>query len=118
MKNPKMKWKTRVFSQYPRNGTKVMGYTMRTDRYRYTEWPRFHKNPNYKPNWNELYGIELYDHELDPEENHNIAFKPEMKTKVKEYSDLLHKGWRNALPSSKFTSTAPNIDKGVHIDVL
>lgn len=36
--DPKQKWKTAAFSQYPRmdvSGTTIMGYTMRTDRYRY-----------------------------------------------------------------------------------
>ena len=33
---PDRPWKTAAFSQYPRG--KAMGYSMRTDRYRYTEW--------------------------------------------------------------------------------
>jgi len=34
--NPGQPWKRAAFSQYP--GGEVMGYSMRTNRYRYTEW--------------------------------------------------------------------------------
>ena len=76
IKNPHGPWKTAAFSQYPRtapNGDSVMGYTMRTDQFRYTEWPQFKGKPEYKPNWSVLYGVELYDHKIDPEENLNRA---------------------------------------------
>jgi arylsulfatase A-like enzyme len=36
--DPARAWKRAAFSQYPRKGQQVMGYSMRTDRYRYTEW--------------------------------------------------------------------------------
>ena len=39
----------------------VMGYTIRTDRYRYTEWSRGSE------------GIELYDYHIDPFEYRNLA---------------------------------------------
>ena len=44
-----------------------MGYSMRTDRYRYTEWAEPGKEPA---------GVELYDHQADPAENVNIAGCP------------------------------------------
>jgi arylsulfatase A-like enzyme len=47
--------------------TSIMGYTLRTDRYRYTEW-----------NEGE-YGVELYDYENDPMEFTNLAGKAEVK---------------------------------------
>jgi len=39
-----------------------LGRTVRTDRYRYTEWPE---------------GAELYDHDSDPNEFHNLANDPQ-----------------------------------------
>jgi hypothetical protein len=52
-----------AISQYPRSGN--MGYSMRTDRYRYTEWRV--KNSNL------LLERELYDHFLDPGEDTNVV---------------------------------------------
>ena len=101
MKDPKTpKWKNRVFSQYPRTpqGHSAMGYTMRTDRFRYTEWPKFTGKPEYKPDWNKLFGVELYDHSMDPEENVNVAHRKEYQDMVKILSKELHEGWRAALP--------------------
>jgi hypothetical protein len=50
-------------------GKQYMGYTIRTDRYRYVEWYEWNKE-NIKGN---LTARELYDHETDPDENINIA---------------------------------------------
>ena len=38
--DPARSWKSAAFSQYPRSheGRQLMGYAMRTDRYRYVEW--------------------------------------------------------------------------------
>ena len=61
--DPERDWKTAAFSQYPRPN--LMGYTMRTDRYRYTEWKSTEDGS--------LEARELYDHRQDPQENVNIA---------------------------------------------
>jgi len=52
-------------SQYPRNSKTIMGYSMRTDRYRYVEWRAVGSNVPAE--------IELYDHVYDPREDVNIA---------------------------------------------
>merc|ERR1712066_996491 len=41
-----------------------MGYTMRTDRYRYTEWVRWN-GTTLSPIWSDLKAVELYDHKDD-----------------------------------------------------
>ncbi len=56
---------------------------------------RFKGAPDYKPDWNVQYGVELYDHVKDPEENENEARDPDYKTVVLELSKLLHAGWRH-----------------------
>lgn len=52
-----------AISQYPRSGN--MGYSMRTDRYRYTEWRL--------ENSNIIVDRELYDQFLDPREDTNVV---------------------------------------------
>ena len=88
-------WKNRVFSQYPRGDHgPVMGYSMRTDHYRYTEWVHFKGKPLYQPQWNISYGTELYDHKKDPEENWNRADDPAYKEIRQTLMAQLHAGWR------------------------
>uniref|UniRef100_A0A8W7PG61 Iduronate 2-sulfatase n=1 Tax=Anopheles coluzzii TaxID=1518534 RepID=A0A8W7PG61_ANOCL len=84
-----------AYSQYPRPGTypslfpnsdepklrhiKIMGYSMRTDRFRYTAWIKF--NPDYfKRDWSTIYGEELYDHWIDPQENMNLIDRAPLAT--------------------------------------
>ena len=87
-------WKSAVFSQYPRpaGGKALMGYTMRTDRYRFTAW--LHRNDHSKVD-----AVELYDHQSDPQENINIANEPANAALVKELMAKLNAGWKAALPS-------------------
>jgi len=95
MENPNLSWKKAAFSQYPRG--KIMGYSVRTERYRYTEWAEPGKQP---------VGIELYDHKKDPDENVNVAHRPDNKELVAKLSRILHAGWKAALPSDAKVSRA------------
>lgn len=69
--NASQTWKQAAFSQYPRKfrNMNLMGYSMRTERYRFTRWV-------HRKNSTKVAGIELYDHSVDPEENKNIAKDP------------------------------------------
>ncbi|XP_071099564.1 iduronate 2-sulfatase-like [Haliotis cracherodii] len=101
MKNPNYpNWKTAAFSQYPREvgQNRVMGYSIRTDQYRYTEWPEFQGSPQYQPQWNIEFGAELYDHHIDYQENVNRANDPAYQTVRDELRGKLIAGWRQALP--------------------
>ena len=100
LRKQKTAWKSRVFSQFPRevDGTPVMGYSMRTRRYRYTEWVRFVGRPHYKPIWQNNFGVELYDHYTDPYENTNHANDLDYVAVRKNLSQKLHLGWRRSLP--------------------
>jgi arylsulfatase A-like enzyme len=94
LSDPEHPWKTAAFSQYPRRGGDrdggVMGYTMRTARYRYTEWQQVDTG--------EVLARELYDHERDPQENVNVAAKPDQAKVVEMLAKKLAAGWREALP--------------------
>ncbi|MHC4993920.1 MAG: sulfatase [Planctomycetota bacterium] len=54
-----------------------MGYSIRTDRYRYTEWG------------DGLEGVELYDHQIDPGEITNLANDPAHEQTVARLAKLL-----------------------------
>ena len=71
-----------------------MGYSMRTNNFRYTEWVTFSGAPNYKPNWDEILGVELYDHSKDKQENVNVADNPDYLLIRQELSRQLRAGWR------------------------
>jgi len=91
LQNPGRPWKRAAFSQFARGFTyRFMGKSMRTDRYRFTEW----KDQIDK----RLVAVELYDHETDPQENINIAEDPEHKELVRQLSSRLAAGWKAALP--------------------
>ncbi len=67
--NPNAKWDRPAISQVAR-GQKVMGYSIRTERYRYTEW-----NDGKD-------GDELYDYQTDPKELKNLAQNAKLKTEL------------------------------------
>jgi arylsulfatase A-like enzyme len=91
MNNPGQPWKKAAFSQYPR-GQNRMGYTMKTDQYRYTEWVTRDGN-------REILARELYDHAKDPAENINVVDDPVYQTIVPELAAMMQAGWQHARPS-------------------
>jgi uncharacterized sulfatase len=60
-------------------GDSFPGYSLRTGRWRYTEWDGGKK------------GLELYDHQTDPQEFTNLAERAEHAATVKELAAQLHK---------------------------
>ncbi len=88
--DPKRCWKTAAFSQYPR-GQDLMGYSMRTDRYRFTAWVN-------RKDHSKVDAIELYDHQNDPQENMNIAKDPAQSANVDLLMAQWKQGWRGARP--------------------
>jgi len=79
--DPECPWKKAAFSQYPRG--RVMGYSMRTERFRYTEWRDRMTN--------KLMAQELYNHEKDPQENVNAAAQPEYERDIQRLAGMLKK---------------------------
>jgi len=90
LSKPGQPWKKAAFSQYLRPGKeKFMGRSMRTDRWRYTEWV------NAK---GESGGVELYDEANDPKENVNVAGDPKNKEWVVQLARELKAGWSAVMP--------------------
>ncbi len=94
--NPQRPWKEAAFSQYPRNAGKssagaLMGYSMRTARYRFTVWVG-------RDDHSKVDAIELYDHQADPQENTNIAKVPANAVLVEKLMAQWRAGWEGARP--------------------
>jgi uncharacterized sulfatase len=88
--NPSARWDHPAFTQVRRGGAAnaFMGYSVRTERWRYTEWEDGKR------------GAELYDEKGDPDELRNLASLPEHRAVVGEMKKLLQR----VRPAS---STAP-----------
>ena len=141
-------WKSAAYSQYNRRisykssyatdsplsvagAGKGMGYSIRTDRYRYTEWWRTNgdygafngsSSQPYDPDAsrvvaNEASFVELYDYQNDPNETENLAYTQAEAhaTLIAELQTLLHDsdnsdyvgdGWKKDLQASPYNVPA------------
>ena len=88
LKDPTATVRQVALSQFPRG--RIMGYSMRTDRYRYVEWQDWKTK--------KIVARELYDHRSDAKEMINIAAAKEHQATVEKLSKLLSAGWKGALP--------------------
>ena len=76
----------------------IFGYTLRTKRWRYTEWDTGEQ------------GRELYDHENDPFERTNLADAAEQAARIEEFAAVLHTATSQTFPES---GEIPQIRGGV-----
>ena len=67
-----------------------MGYSMRTARYRFTEW--------IERDSGNVMARELYDHANDPHETRNLANMLSARELVRKLSTQRNAGWRGAKP--------------------
>lgn len=98
LEDPDRPWKSAAFSQYPRGagqagGGALMGYSMRTDRCRFTVWVT--RNDPARVD-----ATELYDHQTDPQENVNIAKLPANAALVERLMAQWRRGWKGSLPAA------------------
>ena len=84
-------------------GKRLFGYSLRTDRWRYTEWDEGRQ------------GRELYDHDNDPKELTNLAEQPEQAAVVAQLSDQMRGAVKQTFPEDGKTpplqagTWAPNL---------
>lgn len=69
-------------------GKRFFGYSLRTPRWRYTEWDEGQQ------------GQELYDHDTDPKELNNLAKRPDQAMFVAELSQQLRTAVQSTFPPS------------------
>jgi len=97
LEDPQTKVKEIALSQTPRPSNpssvryaakppQVMGYSIRTDRFRYTEWQDFATG--------EVQAKELYDHDVDPQESSNVIEELAYNEELKRLSKLLEMKFR------------------------
>ena len=106
--DPNAEWKYAAFSQFPRFDPakpksadpkeRLMGYTIRSDKWRYTAWVEFDWD-NGQPHWDKVHATELYDHagddgtDMDKFEAVNLASVSTYKATVIALHNQLVKGW-------------------------
>jgi len=99
--NPAAGWARPAFSQVQRGN--FPGHSVRTDRWRYTEWDFGAK------------GWELYDHNTDPQELHNLADDPQHAAVVKEMKALLKTVHPAPVPGGK---ARPGFAESIGVNVV
>ncbi len=82
LEDPEAKFKGYALSQYPRGGMRIMGYSLRTDEWRYVEWMERRTR--------KVAARELYDHRTNRLEARNLAEDERYSDVVKRHEDLLH----------------------------
>ena len=93
LKNPRATGRGWTISQVTRGrrryqGSRFFGYTLRTPRWRYTEWADGEQ------------GRELYDHDADPRELTNLADDPALAQTVAQLSKQLREAVNDTFPAS------------------
>jgi iduronate 2-sulfatase len=68
------------------DGRRFFGYSLRTSRWRYTQWDEGHQ------------GHQLYDHDADPREQINLADDPDHADIVRQLSDQLRAAVEASFP--------------------
>lgn len=87
LKDPSARWDKPAYTQVTRNRNNppLMGYSVRNERYRYTQWGK-----------DGAAGEELYDYQTDPDEHHDIAGEKDSASVIAELKPLVQayaKNW-------------------------
>ncbi|MGH9846440.1 MAG: sulfatase [Blastocatellia bacterium] len=98
LKDPQARWEHAAYTLVKRGPLDqpelVVGRSVRTERWRYTEWDRGIRIGEGKK-------AELYDHDADPHELKNLVADPRHAETVKTLRQLLRHGWPNSLEGVK-----------------
>jgi iduronate 2-sulfatase len=94
VRTPSAPWKDAAFSQFRKtiNGVRCMGYTMRVDTFRYTEWRS-------RKDLTRVVARELYDHRHHHDENENVIDQVGYAKIIKAMAAKMKAGWRAARPT-------------------
>ncbi|MBT3383180.1 MAG: sulfatase-like hydrolase/transferase [Prolixibacteraceae bacterium] len=91
LKDPQVEVNKVAISQYPRGKSldydrksEIMGYSIRTENYRFTRWQKY-ENPN------EVVAVELYDHSKSKVAEKNLTSDEKYVGKIEELNKLMDK---------------------------
>jgi uncharacterized sulfatase len=84
---PQLEWQRPAFTQVQHGA--IAGHTIRTERWRYTEWNEGEK------------GVQLYDHDADPQELRNLANDPAFAQTVAEFKQIAKRNWPTKVEGGK-----------------
>jgi len=92
LESPQREWNRPAYTQVlrPGDGQPVMGRSIRTERWRYTEWNRGEE------------GRELYDHKADPHEFNNLANDEQFAPLMRRLRGLLDQHIEGTVPQTPF----------------
>ena len=103
-----------AFSQLLRNSV-TMGYTVRSDRYRYTRWVKYQQG---QPLWDHVKGRELYDYHIDEHEIINYADDSQYQTIVDDLNTVLKMKFINKTDDFNTDDFNPYTSSGDDMDQL
>jgi uncharacterized sulfatase len=92
LENPDLTWDRPAYTQVwrsPNQNNRFPGHTVRTERWRYTEWENGGR------------GNQLYDHDADPHELKNLAGDAKYADVLAKMKDLVKRNW----PADSFSNT-------------
>jgi iduronate 2-sulfatase len=103
LSSPRKSVRAAALTQHPRpayfqGAPATMGYSVRTDRFRYTEWRDWKSG--------ETTARELYDHRADPAETRNVALDSSRGREIarcaqqlRRFDPIVRPGWQPVLPT-------------------
>jgi len=90
---PTAEWSRPACTQVQRGD--FAGHSIRTERWRYTEWDGGAK------------GVELYDHDADPQELHNVAADPKHAEVLAEMKRVALRNWPTRVTGGRANAAEP-----------
>lgn len=92
LSEPDQPWKSAALSYYDRRNPDAEGFSVRNERYRYTEWRHYETG--------DVLARELYDHAKGSIAQRNLADDPGHADTVSELSVMLNSGWQSLKPAA------------------
>lgn len=94
-----------AFSQYPREDAKIMGYSIRTKRFRYTEWFKDGYRSNLPYDKKYVIGSEMYDYDKDSLETVSVigskAYAKEELSMKKLFLEAMQREYKRGIDYTK-----------------